>query len=414
MSIIIITLNPSELLKQTRDTKRISNLKSINNALSIFQATKSTAYTGVVNTVYVSIPDSSSTCVNLGLPVLPGGYTYACSTSANHRKTDGTGWIPVNFDSLDIGSPLSSLPIDPTNTTSTGLYYVYVTGGSWELSAVMESVKFGPLGDEDKTSTDGGDLDSIYEIGTDFTLAPLRELVTPGSVPTPTPTPTPTPEPTPLVVAYWKFDDASGTTAIDSSGRGHDGTLVNGPTWKSSSECKSGGCLYFDGSNDLVTIPDSDDFNFEASDLTIDFWVKFAGLPSATYYICGQYQDASNYQYYRLRNDGSNHFDWHGSNVVAGVSCASGLQRPNPEVVINQWYHIAFVRTGNDWMIFQDGIQVGTTTTDTDSMAAVAASFFIGNLGDSPNNDFYGSLDEFRISTGVARWTENFTPPTEY
>jgi hypothetical protein len=279
----------------------------------------------------------------------------------------------------------------------------------------MESVKFGPLGDEDKTSTDGGDLSSIYEIGTDFSLAPLRELVVVSeSSPTPTPTPTPTPEPTPLVVAYWKFDDASGTTAIDSSGRGHNGTLVNGPAWKSSSLCKSGGCLYFDGLTDHVTVPDSDDFNFGAGDLTIDFWVKFAGLPGAVYSFCGQSQDASNYQYYGLRNDSSGNFDWRGANIVAGVSCSSGLQRSNPEVVINQWYHIAFVRTGSNWMIFQDGVQMGTTTTDTDPMAALAAPFFIGNYGSISNNYFMGSLDEFRISTGVARWTENFTPPTEY
>ena len=91
MSIIIITLNPSELLKQTRDTKRISSLKSINNALGIFQATRPTASTGTSSIVYISIPDSSATCANLGLPTLPDGYTYACATTANYRKTDGIG-----------------------------------------------------------------------------------------------------------------------------------------------------------------------------------------------------------------------------------------------------------------------------------------------------------------------------------
>lgn len=30
---------------------------------------------------------------------------------------------------------------------------------------------------------------------------------------------------------YWKFDDASGLTAVDSSGNGNSGTLVNGPAW---------------------------------------------------------------------------------------------------------------------------------------------------------------------------------------
>jgi hypothetical protein len=33
------------------------------------------------------------------------------------------------------------------------------------------------------------------------------------------------------LVGYWKFDDGSGTTAVDSSGYGHTATLFNGVTW---------------------------------------------------------------------------------------------------------------------------------------------------------------------------------------
>ena len=38
MSVIIITINPSEMLKRTRDTRRISDLKTLNNAIQYFQA----------------------------------------------------------------------------------------------------------------------------------------------------------------------------------------------------------------------------------------------------------------------------------------------------------------------------------------------------------------------------------------
>ena len=45
-------------------------------------------------------------------------------------------------------------------------------------------------------------------------------------------TPTITPDITPTgLVAYWKFDEGSGTTAADSSGNGNTGTLINGPLW---------------------------------------------------------------------------------------------------------------------------------------------------------------------------------------
>ena len=32
-------------------------------------------------------------------------------------------------------------------------------------------------------------------------------------------------------IGHWTFDEGSGTTAADSSGNGHDGTLINGPLW---------------------------------------------------------------------------------------------------------------------------------------------------------------------------------------
>jgi prepilin-type N-terminal cleavage/methylation domain-containing protein len=247
MSIIIITLNPSELLKQTRDTKRISNLKSLNNALSIYQATKPTSNMGTSSTVYISIPDSDASCTNLSLPTLPDGYTYACATTANYKKTDGTGWIPVNFDSLDIGSPLSSLPIDPTNTTSTNLFYTYTTGGSWELNALLESSKQKLSGGDDKTSVDGGDSYSTFEIGTDLSLSPYKDTG---------------------LVGYWKFDEGVGTTTKDDAAS-NTGTIT-GATWKSESDCASGNCLYFDGT-DYVATPS---FALTGTVLTVSGWVK--------------------------------------------------------------------------------------------------------------------------------------------
>lgn len=164
ISITIIILNSSEMLKKSRDTKRISNLNVLNDALSIFQATKITSM-GTANIVYISIPDSSSGCTNLGLPAPPSDCTYQCSTSANYRKTNGTGWIPVNFDSIEIGSSLSLLPIDPTNTTSTGLYYAYVMGGGWKLTSQFESSSYA-----EQASTDGGMDPTSFEFGTNLTL----------------------------------------------------------------------------------------------------------------------------------------------------------------------------------------------------------------------------------------------------
>jgi len=382
MSIIIITLNPSEMLKKSRDTKRISSLKALNNALGIFQATKPTTSTGTAYIVYISIPDSSSTCANLSLPTLPDGYTYQCSTVANYRKTDGTGWIPVNFNSLDIGSPISSLPIDPTNTTSTNLFFTYTTGGSWELNAILESSANKLSGDNDKTSLDGGDSYSTYEIGTDLTLSPYQDTG---------------------LVGYWKFDDASGTTAIDSSGYNNTGTLTNGPLWKTSSDCKRGGCLYF-GTSDYVYVASSTSLRITgAHSLSIWFNLdhttdsKFLLGRSSSSMIEGPYgiwiYNTNDNIYYEFRDV---------ANTRSFLS--SSIQSIGQA---NNWYHVIATWDGttntNSKKIYINGVLNANSQPPYSALSDIYDIYIGGNPG---NNPISGYADEARIYNRVLSASE--------
>ncbi|MFA5134078.1 MAG: SUMF1/EgtB/PvdO family nonheme iron enzyme [Patescibacteria group bacterium] len=63
---------------------------------------------------------------------------------------------------------MSSLPTDPLNTTSTGNYYTYVTGGSWKLKAQFESSK-----NTATAAKDGGPSTTSYELGSNLTLGPI-------------------------------------------------------------------------------------------------------------------------------------------------------------------------------------------------------------------------------------------------
>src|SRR3989344_4335873 len=58
------------------------------------------------------------------------------------------------------------------------------------------------------------------------------------------------------LVGHWTLDagDISGTSAIDRSGNGNTGTLTLGPTQATG---QIGGALTFDGSDDYVSVPDS-------------------------------------------------------------------------------------------------------------------------------------------------------------
>ena len=75
-----------------------------------------------------------------------------------------------------------------------------------------------------------------------------------------------------LVVGSWHFDEGCGTTAYDGSGRGNNGTLVNGPAWV---EGKYGRALQFDGVDDYVDCGSGT--SLDVNTITVEAWVKWTG-----------------------------------------------------------------------------------------------------------------------------------------
>ena len=173
-TVTLLVINPVQMIKQSRDSNRIADLNQLNKGLLLFQTIASGTSMGTHGTVYVSILSDQADCSDLGLPALGGGYVYSCSNSTNYRKMDGTGWVPVNFTSIQdqAGAIFTSLPIDPSNTVTDSYYYTYIPG-SWALSATMESTKYSEV----NASTDGGQSTTRYEIGNELTLNENLEFV---------------------------------------------------------------------------------------------------------------------------------------------------------------------------------------------------------------------------------------------
>ena len=168
MGAAVLVFNPYEQFSQARDSERVQELNQISGALGLVYAQGKIK--GDANTVYVSLPDSNLNCSSYALSALPSPWVYKCATSVNYLKTDGTGWIPVNFGVVLGGSPLTSLPVDPANNVN--FYYAYtVSGQTWELFAQTESKKRSI-----EAAKDGGDNALYYEVGKSVTLAPNRSL----------------------------------------------------------------------------------------------------------------------------------------------------------------------------------------------------------------------------------------------
>jgi hypothetical protein len=77
-------------------------------------------------------------------------------------------------------------------------------------------------------------------------------------------------------IAFWRLGDAGGTTAVDATGDGYNGTYVGDVTPEPNAPTNDGaGDFHGDGS--YVTVPDTADL--EPSQLTIEAWVNFQGNP---------------------------------------------------------------------------------------------------------------------------------------
>ena len=74
-----------------------------------------------------------------------------------------------------------------------------------------------------------------------------------------------------------------------------------------------------------------------------------------------------------------------------------------------QWYHLAFVRSGTTFYVFRDGVLLASQGSVTGAFTNFATPLWIGNDRNGPA--VLGHMSEVRITKGVARWTTAFTPP---
>ena len=163
--VVILTINPAELLRQARDSSRISDFSTIKTAIAIYLTDVGTPSLGTSGTCYMS---ATSTSANCGFS---GTYTATSGVVANAAKVDGTGWIPVNFNAVSAGSPMGSLPQDPTNVSPYVYRYVAsTTNTTFKLLVPMESLKYTTGVGSSTPANDGGASSTAYETGTSLGL----------------------------------------------------------------------------------------------------------------------------------------------------------------------------------------------------------------------------------------------------
>ena len=160
---VVVVLNPAELLKQARDAQRLSDLDSVKSAVSLYLATVSSP----------SLSDGAgSDEYYLTASSTTGEPFSSALTISSSTAIDGSGWVTVQLTDTSGGSPLSALPLDPTNNGT--YFYGWASNNTnltFELDTRLESTKH-----RGKMATDGGSANTcssyteqtcFYEIGTD-------------------------------------------------------------------------------------------------------------------------------------------------------------------------------------------------------------------------------------------------------
>jgi hypothetical protein len=205
--------------------------------------------------------------------------------------------------------------------------------------------------------------------------------------------------------------DASGKNVLETVGDVRATTAVTKWSGRSS--------YYFDGTGDYLVLPISEALNFQilTTGYTIEAWVYPLSLS-------GQKQ----IWYYQNRTNPGSGTSLHitpgtkfgftvSTNINNSAADFSAISTVTP--VINTWYHVAGVRSGNTVQLYVNGQLDGTATISggTESFTTHSGDWkpFIGlNRAYDGTLQYYwqGYIADFRI-TRALRYTSNFTPPTQ-
>lgn len=198
---------------------------------------------------------------------------------------------------------------------------------------------------------------------------------------------------------------------VDSSNQSNTFTAKAGSRISTLNKKFGAGALYFNGNTTGVYTNSKSDFAFGSDDFTVE---------------CFVYATANADQNSRIVNFGlhwsnvdswSINFNDFYSRKISLASYKLGASRLCESVTltnINTWYHVAVTRSGGVFRLFVDGVLESANSsyigipieTSTTNICCIGGAY---NL--SQDEDFAGYIDEFRITKGVARYTENFTPP---
>ena len=193
------------------------------------------------------------------------------------------------------------------------------------------------------------------------------------------------------LIAYWPGENS----ALDASGNGHNGTMVNGGYTTG----VVGSAFNFQGTGNYVEVPDSAAWAFGTNDFTISFFTNVHSVTPREYFVdighpsnvfIGQTEGAGvqNKWFVGLGEDTIT-FHVNGPGAGASVFLANAAY----PTTLDEWHNIAVRRSGTLFETFIDGSLGGSET----SSIFIPDVVYPLRLGESEGFELDGFLDEVAI-----------------
>lgn len=363
-AVVIMTLNPAQLVAQARDSNRLSDLDTLRRAIALY-IVDTGGSVGTPTTTYISIPDPTAgaggnNCSGLGL-IPATGWAFHCASTSTYKNVDGTGWLPVNFTTMSSKLPFSALPVDMKNTTS-GYYYAYTPAGdsTFSITGLLESTKY-LRGVNPNQTYDW----ARYAVGSNFQLVQQSEGL----------------------VRNYLFDEGTGNTTKDTSPYNDTGTF-SGPTpywapgkiWNAAAQLYNGASIAYSTASGL---PNS-------TTTAITAWIAVTGTHSTFTYLNNNYA-AGNAGSWKLWSDSSGNVNfgiYSGGVAKVASGCSSQFSTG-----ANAWHFVVGTYDGSYVRVYLDTVLCQQTALSNQTL------YTGGNLSASGSAGQTVYFDDIRLYT---------------
>jgi len=189
------------------------------------------------------------------------------------------------------------------------------------------------------------------------------------------------------ILGAWLLDEGSGDLTADTSGNGHDGTLMGSPGWVTGA---FGSALEFNGSSTYVDCGNAEALNVDL--FSVSFWCNIPTTQAWNHMISRGQHVASgspgsvNWGVMMYSDQETILFETFNDTGWVGISTPTST---------GEWHHVAATYDGDTMQLYHDG-ELGATASGAGILLDESRAFIIGARSDagSVGGFFNGSLDE--------------------